>query len=81
MSLVDSHENRDRLSQRLAVGRVADQFDQRGMVCAVYGEGVDRAWMDVWRGLGGREGALGTLESSPTAGGLSPKASGSPQGS
>lgn len=77
--MVDSHENRDRLRQRLAAGRVADQFDRHGMVCAIHGEGVDGAWMEVWRGLGGREGALGTLKSSPMVGGLSPKASRSPQ--
>ena len=39
--MVDGLGGRDRLSQRLEVGRVADQFDQSGLVCAGYGEGMD----------------------------------------
>lgn len=43
LSCGDSHGGRDRLSQRLPVGRVADQFDQSGLVCAGKGEDMDGA--------------------------------------
>lgn len=41
LSHADNHEGRRRLSQRLAAGRVADQFDQSGLVCTRCGESVD----------------------------------------
>lgn len=71
--MAEGHEGGDRLSQRLAVGRVADQFDQSGLVCTGYAEGVYGDMDESAEGPGRQGGGSQDAEILPRVGGPSPE--------
>lgn len=71
--MADGREGGDRLSQRLAVGMVADQFDQSGLVCTGYAEGVDGDMDESAEGPGRQGGGSQDAKILPRVGGPSPE--------